>query len=531
MRFGKPEKKGRAQRTRVKPAVQPVAPRKPRPLQAESTVTHESEVEFDPVEGHNHDGVGSRAISHNDLDPASVTADQHHTKQHNLWDNQHHADVTGTPATGDLMYRNSTWQRLAIGASNAVLRVVSGLPSWQSFGHTLLGSDHSDTTGSPSSGDVLYRNGSSQWTRLAIGSSGRFLRVVSGFPSWVTAALSELTGTISDGQHGALSTSSSHSMGGDCSGTTATATVDKVKGKSVSTPAAPADTGKYLKFDGSGLAWDSPLSGGSPSHNLLSSTHPDTVSASPSTGDMVYANATPAWTKLAIGSAGRFLRVVSGIPAWATAAFSDLTGAISDAQHGSLSTSSSHSVGGDLSGTTANAVVAKIQGKTTPVPGAGDNGRLLKYDHASGSFVLSSVNSLATSSSGFQAWRRNVIQNASTSKTELPGLEGAQTGLTMYRNGTIVGCSVDLDADASNVAGWYEVEVYKRTPSTAPLPAYSATGVTARITTTGNNNDVSATGSGSVNFSAGDQITMYDQRSGLSAATPASKATLFVVFD
>jgi hypothetical protein len=38
---------------------------------------------------------------------------------------------------------------------------------------------------------------------------------------------------------------------------------------------------------------------GTASHNLLSATHPDTVSAAPVLGDLIAANGTPAWAKLA----------------------------------------------------------------------------------------------------------------------------------------------------------------------------------------------------------------------------------------
>ena len=53
-------------------------------------------------------------------------------------------------------------------------------------------------------------------------------------------------------------------------------------------------------------------------HNLLSATHGDTVSASPVSGDILYANATPKWTKLAKGTDGQVLTLASGLPSWAT---------------------------------------------------------------------------------------------------------------------------------------------------------------------------------------------------------------------
>lgn len=64
--------------------------------------------------------------------------------------------------------------------------------------------------------------------------------------------------------------------------------------------------------------------GGGPTHNLLSATHPDTATGSPVRGDLVVADATPEWTKLALGAAGRYLRSNGIDPSWAAIPRSDL---------------------------------------------------------------------------------------------------------------------------------------------------------------------------------------------------------------
>lgn len=68
-----------------------------------------------------------------------------------------------------------------------------------------------------------------------------------------------------------------------------------------------------------------------PTHNLLSAMHPDTVAAAPVLGDMVSANGTPAWARLAGNSTTtrKFLRQVgtgsaSALPAWDTLVAGDL---------------------------------------------------------------------------------------------------------------------------------------------------------------------------------------------------------------
>jgi len=519
---------GRSQGQRVhpeRPSAAVPAPSQSRPsppLQA-GGLTDESEINFDPTDGHNHDGSGSAPVDHDSL--TNVSEDQHHDKQHNLWDSAHHGDVTGTPANGDIPYRDTTWKRL------------------------------------PKS------------------TNGFFLWLASGLPAWVQLAFSHITGAITDAQHGALTTSSTHGLGGDASGTTAAVTVDKikgvtaptpvsgddeklfvydhgttawvlralagdvsggaaavsvdkVKGKSVTTPVDPTHTGQYLKFDGTGLTWDDPPGdGGTGSdgsdHNLFD--HADTT-GTPAEGDLIYRNGSSQWARRAIGSAGAFLRVVAGLPAWASAAFSDLTGAITDAQHGALTTSSTHGLGGDASGTTAAVAVNKGKGITFPAPGAGDNAKVLQYDHGGTQYVLASVNSLATSIAIIQAWRRSQIQNAATSKGEMPQLDGVASGLSMLRSGRIVGVVLDVEADMSNtVTDWFEVEVYKRTPSASMT--WAATGVSARLMATAGAADVNASGTGSVSFSALDQLTIYDQRNGMGSSVLGVKATVYLVFD
>lgn len=85
----------------------------------------------------------------------------------------------------------------------------------------------------------------------------------------------------------------------------------------------PADTDLRLYTDGTDLFWDgSALTGGGSSttpHNLLSSTHPDTLAVSPPTrGDLVVANSTPVWARFAIGASGTVLRSNGTDPAWST---------------------------------------------------------------------------------------------------------------------------------------------------------------------------------------------------------------------
>lgn len=53
-------------------------------------------------------------------------------------------------------------------------------------------------------------------------------------------------------------------------------------------------------------------------HNLLSTTHPDTLAASVVRGDVIIGNSTPAWSRLAIGSNGAFLSSNGTDVSWGT---------------------------------------------------------------------------------------------------------------------------------------------------------------------------------------------------------------------
>ena len=91
-------------------------------------------------------------------------------------------------------------------------------------------------------------------------------------------------------------------------------------------------SGQCLTWSGSNWVNGS-CSGGSSAHNLLSATHPDTVPASPVLGDILFANSTPAWTKLTgnTSSTREFLSQTgtgsaSAAPAWAQIDAADVSG-------------------------------------------------------------------------------------------------------------------------------------------------------------------------------------------------------------
>jgi hypothetical protein len=88
-----------------------------------------------------------------------------------------------TPSDGQILtYQSGVWVNSAPGASTA---------------HNLLdGSVHTDTVaGSVANGDLVVGNATPKWTRLGIGSSGQYLKVVSGAPAWSNFNLSTDVGS------------------------------------------------------------------------------------------------------------------------------------------------------------------------------------------------------------------------------------------------------------------------------------------------------------------------------------------------
>jgi hypothetical protein len=82
--------------------------------------------------------------------------------------------------------------------------------------------------------------------------------------------------------------------------------------------AAAPDDEDIIRFDTASGLWKNEALPAAANHNLLSATHSDTTAASPVAGDILYADATPKWTKLAKGDNDDVLTLKSGLPSWET---------------------------------------------------------------------------------------------------------------------------------------------------------------------------------------------------------------------
>lgn len=121
-------------------------------------------------------------------------------------------DTTGTPATGDLIYRNgsSQWALRNIGSAGQFLGVSGGLPTWASIAHNLLSATHTDTVAQAAvKGKLIVGNATPAWDGLTVGSNGQVLQADSTQTlgvKWATISTSEVEnlGMYGDGSDGAI---------------------------------------------------------------------------------------------------------------------------------------------------------------------------------------------------------------------------------------------------------------------------------------------------------------------------------------
>jgi hypothetical protein len=182
---------------------------------------------------------------------------------------------------------------------------------------------------------ILLGNGTGRVATTSAGTNGQVLALVGGVPTWTaTSTLATITGTLGVAQGGTGLTS---------------------------TPAF----GELLVGNGTGytLAATSTLAIAlSDTTGTLPTTRGGTNITSYTTGDTLYASATNVLSKLAIGTGGQVLAVVSGIPQWvATTTLSTISGALNlatqvtgDLPFANLTQIAGNSILGNISGATGD---------------------------------------------------------------------------------------------------------------------------------------------------------------------------------
>jgi len=201
------------------------------------------------------------------------------------------------------------------------------------------------TLGSDATGDIYYRNAGGVLTRLAIGSNTDILTVTAGLPSWTTAptagantALSNLASvaintTLLPGSNdgaalgsGTLSFSDLFLASGGLinfangnSVITHSSAVLTVSTGDLRVTTAGTNAASVATLDGTQTLTNKTITA---STNVLGTV--TMTLGSDATGDVYYRSGGSLLTRLAIGSTGDSLTVVSGIPAWSPKGY-DLT--------------------------------------------------------------------------------------------------------------------------------------------------------------------------------------------------------------
>jgi hypothetical protein len=162
-----------------------------------------------------------------------------------------------------------------------------------------------------------------------LGASGTVLRSNGSNPVWATLGASDvptlpnLSGTLSVAKGG-------------------TGRASFVKGQILVASAGTTLTPLSVGTNGQVLTADSTATTGTKwaaapvtAHNLLSTSHGDSLAGTVARGDILRGNSTPAWSRLAIGASGRVLRSDGTDPSWSlVVASSDLSGVVPVANGG-----------------------------------------------------------------------------------------------------------------------------------------------------------------------------------------------------
>ena len=277
-------------------------------------------------------------------------------------------ELTGTQATTLLDAVTSALKGLAPASGGGTTNFLRADATWAAppggGNHTILSATHTDTTAATVvRGDLMTGQGvTPTWSRLALGTAGRYPRSDGtdlGFSAVAAAGAGSCTNqfprTLTDNAAPTCADVAAADfavqvanrvLAGPTSGADADPTFRLLVADDIpSLDTAKLTTGTMATARlGSGTAdsttflrgdqtWAVPAGGAN--HNLLSTTHPDTLAASPVLGDLTHGNATPAWARLAgnITTAKQFLTqtgtgAVSAVPVWGTIVDADVPNTI-----------------------------------------------------------------------------------------------------------------------------------------------------------------------------------------------------------
>lgn len=134
---------------------------------------------------------------------AIFQVDAGQTVNNTEWQNSGGTSLISVSAAGKLIIEIGGVLQILFGAGANKVPVSDAAGNLSLTNLTLFTSIF-DTTGTPAAGDIIYRNGSNQWARLPVGADGKALVLSAGLPSWqtVTTTPLETIGMYGDGRDG-----------------------------------------------------------------------------------------------------------------------------------------------------------------------------------------------------------------------------------------------------------------------------------------------------------------------------------------
>lgn len=207
------------------------------------------------------------------------------------------------------------WGSTGAGSVTSVDLSLTALPFISISGNPITSSGTLALAAATTKGDVLYSDATNSLAKLAIGADGKFLQVVSGLPAWSTSLgpANGGTGLVTYTKGDLIVTpggTTLNKLGVGSDGQVLTADAASTNGVKWSSASAGTVTSVGLSFTGAPFFSIS----GSP----VTSSGTLAVTAAATKGDIIYSDATNSLAKLAISTDGKFLQIVSGLPAWST---------------------------------------------------------------------------------------------------------------------------------------------------------------------------------------------------------------------